>query len=442
LIYLGGNWINQSEKGFSESTSTVIFEGSTSQLISNRSGEIFYNVSLRNPTGINILGDLQVRNQLEMEQGNLQAANLLVTLGESVSSTGNLQYQNGRIIGKMRRWFGPTPNSGPESGLFPIGNSIDDQFVTVEYVNAPASGGTLTAGFVPENMAQFGVPANPFAIATAGSCPEFLVTNLSEQGYWEMVDENGLNGGSYDITFEADGFSIVTDPCLLTALKRVGSGPWEESGNHTASLGMASRPIVKREGATGWSNWGFGAGGLNPLPIELIDFTVEQKATSVELKWRTASELNNAQFVIERSSNAVNFDALLSVPGAGNSNVVLEYMELDPNPLAGISYYRLKQIDFNGDFTYSPIKPVNFSASNGLLLNSWNLSEGTLNLDISTTEKVVTIVVYDVSGRTIKKSDFNGSDNSFQIGLPYLSHGIYMVSISDGKDYLNFKIFR
>ena len=442
LIYLGGNWINQSEKGFSESTSTVIFEGSASQLISNRSGEIFYNVSLRNPTAINILGDLQVRNQLEMEQGNLQAANLLVTLGESVSSTGNLQYQNGRIIGKMRRWFGPTSNSGPESGLFPIGNSIDDQFVTVEYVNAPASGGTLTAGFVPENMAQFGVPANPFAIATAGSCPEFLVTNLSEQGYWEMVDANGLNGGSYDITFEADGFSIVTDPCLLTALKRVGSGPWEESGNHTASLGMASRPIVKREGATGWSNWGFGAGGLNPLPIELIDFTVEQKAASVELKWRTASELNNAQFVIERSSDAVNFDALLSVPGAGNSNVVLEYMELDQNPLAGISYYRLKQIDFNGDFTYSPIKPVNFSASNGLLLNSWNLSEGTLNLDISTTEKIVTIVVYDVSGRTIKKSDFNGSDNSFQIGLPYLSPGIYMVSISDGKDYLNFKIFR
>jgi hypothetical protein len=442
LIYLGGNWINQSEKSFSEATSTVIFEGSSSQMISNRGGEVFYNISLQNPAAINSLGDLQVRNQLEMVQGNLQAENLLLTLGESVSNTGNLQYQNGRIIGKMRRWFGSASNSGSESGLFPIGNSLHDQFVTVEYMSAPSSGGTLTAGFVPENMAQFGVPTNPFLIAASGSCPEFLATNLSEQGYWEMVDASGLSGGTYDITFEADGFSIVTDPCLLTALKRVGSGSWEESGSHTASLGIANRPVVKREGASGWSNWGFGAGGLNPLPIELIDFTVEQKATSVELKWRTASELNNAQFVIERSSNAVNFDALLSVPGAGNSNVVLEYMELDQNPLAGISYYRLKQIDFNGDFTYSPIKPVNFSASNRLLLNSWSLSEGTLNLDISTTEKAVTVVVYDISGRTIKKSDFNGSDNSLQIGLPYLSHGIYMVSISDGKDYLNFKVFR
>ncbi|MFY7943798.1 MAG: hypothetical protein ACOVNZ_04415, partial [Crocinitomicaceae bacterium] len=169
LIYLGGNWNNYGEKGFEEGNSTVILNGSNTQEISNSIGEKFYKLILQN--SVNTFFDVQIRQQFDMLNGNLNANGRTVTLGESAVNTGILNYQNGRIIGKMKRWFAPSINSEAASGLFPIGNSQYDQFVTVEFTTPPSLGGSLTTEFVPENMALFGVPANPYTIQSTGSCP-------------------------------------------------------------------------------------------------------------------------------------------------------------------------------------------------------------------------------------------------------------------------------
>jgi len=90
------------------------------------------------------------------------------------------------------------------------------------------------------------------------------------------------------------------------------------------------------------------------LPIELLEFTaVPIDNIQVKLDWQTASELNNDYFTIERSRDGINWGIVGKVQGAGNSSTMLNYDLFDQNPYLGISYYRLKQTDFDGQFDYS-----------------------------------------------------------------------------------------
>lgn len=96
----------------------------------------------------------------------------------------------------------------------------------------------------------------------------------------------------------------------------------------------------------------------NPLPVELVDFTAEEIDENVMLKWNTASETNNSHFQIQRSIDGNRFDYLDIVEGAGTTNNTTYYSFEDKSPLNGRSYYRLKQIDLDGSFEYSPIRQV------------------------------------------------------------------------------------
>jgi hypothetical protein len=90
------------------------------------------------------------------------------------------------------------------------------------------------------------------------------------------------------------------------------------------------------------------------LPIELTKFeAIKQSESSNILKWTTATETNNDYFLVERSLDAINFVEVEKVKGAGNSMETLNYKLVDKKPYNGINYYRLKQVDFNGQFKYS-----------------------------------------------------------------------------------------
>ncbi|WP_107039532.1 T9SS type A sorting domain-containing protein [Brumimicrobium mesophilum] len=88
--------------------------------------------------------------------------------------------------------------------------------------------------------------------------------------------------------------------------------------------------------------------GTSPLPIELINFDAYKKDRQVELSWKTASELNNDYFTIEKSVEGKSWEFLKTLNGAGNSSQISEYTVTDDSPYAGVSYYRLKQTDYDG----------------------------------------------------------------------------------------------
>ncbi len=96
------------------------------------------------------------------------------------------------------------------------------------------------------------------------------------------------------------------------------------------------------------------------LPIELMYFEADPVPQGVALKWSTASETNNDRFEVERSLDGENFDPIGTVPGAGNSITAQQYQFLDENPIMGINYYRLQQVDDDGHTEYSPVRAVHF----------------------------------------------------------------------------------
>jgi hypothetical protein len=103
---------------------------------------------------------------------------------------------------------------------------------------------------------------------------------------------------------------------------------------------------------------------ISVLPVELVLFTaVPDKNQGVVLRWATASEKNNEGFTVERSADGRNFRALATLPGGGSVQRYSEYRYIDEQPLPGVSYYRLRQRDFDGTTSYSPVQSVKLNSA-------------------------------------------------------------------------------
>jgi len=100
---------------------------------------------------------------------------------------------------------------------------------------------------------------------------------------------------------------------------------------------------------------------ITPLPIELLNFEAAYMEESgfVELKWSTATEIDNDFFTVESSQDGSNWTEILRKEGAGTTNQLMNYKDFDKHPYNGINYYRLKQTDYDGDYSYSKILAVN-----------------------------------------------------------------------------------
>ncbi len=99
--------------------------------------------------------------------------------------------------------------------------------------------------------------------------------------------------------------------------------------------------------------------GDGTLPVELITFKAKCDNNCIQLYWETASEINNDAFIIEKSMDAKEYKPIGKVEGSGNSNQLKEYTYMDDNTSTSTSYYRLKQIDFNGEYSYSEVISAN-----------------------------------------------------------------------------------
>jgi hypothetical protein len=102
--------------------------------------------------------------------------------------------------------------------------------------------------------------------------------------------------------------------------------------------------------------------GIVALPTELLSFELfNENDNAVNLSWQTATESSSDYFAIQRSQNGVDWETIANADGAGFSNELLSYEYDDRSPLPGVNYYRLKQVDFDGEFVYSEERAVNTS---------------------------------------------------------------------------------
>lgn len=167
-----------------------------------------------------------------------------------------------------------------------------------------------------------------------------------------------------------------------------------------------------------------------PLPVELIDFKASLfKDDKARLEWSTASETNNDYFEIERSSNGIDFRSLGKVSGNGTTTLASNYEYLDQSPPAGTQYYRLKQVDFDGQFSYSDIKSVNLS----LLNNQISLfpNPGNEYVFIQSKSNIKMIRVYNTLGVdcTPETTIHFSTSNSLQLDITELESGLFFIEI-------------
>ncbi len=170
------------------------------------------------------------------------------------------------------------------------------------------------------------------------------------------------------------------------------------------------------------------------LPIELIDFQAvpDQDKRLVRLRWATATETNNEVFTIEKSVDSQDWEEALSVPGAGNSTQRIDYQAIDEKPYPGLSYYRLKQTDFDGEHTYSnPLHVALGDFSDGLILYP-NPAETTLVITGDPQELLQVRIINSLGQEVSNKVRIVERQNDrLMLDISLLPPGIFIVKSAD-----------
>lgn len=178
----------------------------------------------------------------------------------------------------------------------------------------------------------------------------------------QIFCNGGQNNGYYTINIAAptvgSGSSSITHNGTLTT-----------TTNQYANLTDCNTATPSSLGCNTFDIHIFGPGipsqtincNQSVLPIELLSFSASITDNhKVKLNWQTASEINNDYFTIERSTNGFDWEEIKKIDGSGNSSSNLNYSTIDENPYKGLSFYRLKQTDFDGQFDSSIVRSVNF----------------------------------------------------------------------------------
>jgi len=171
---------------------------------------------------------------------------------------------------------------------------------------------------------------------------------------------------------------------------------------------------------------------INPLPVELISFEGTVNNEIVTLKWSTASEINNSHFEIERSFDGVRFDLIDIMEGIGNSNTIQNYSFVDDKTVAGQMYYRLKQVDHDGTYTYSETISVSIESDKLIAATFPNPAKDKVVIRFS--ENIHSnseLEIYTPSSILIQSYLIDGS--SMEIDVSDLNSGVYILRIKDSN---------
>ncbi|MFK7774830.1 MAG: T9SS type A sorting domain-containing protein [Saprospiraceae bacterium] len=183
------------------------------------------------------------------------------------------------------------------------------------------------------------------------------------------------------------------------------------------------------------------------LPVEFTNFTAQATENkTVNLKWLTASELNNSHFEIERSADGLDWKYISEVAGTGTTSVMTTYLFEDRDPLE-INYYRLKQVDFDGAYEYSPIRVVKLSKTEAI--NNFSSisvfptpASDFVNIHVESGPNIKQIELYDISGKQLLLEQFNIGTQFKQLDISNLKNGVYLLSVQSGFNSTLIKIVK
>lgn len=161
------------------------------------------------------------------------------------------------------------------------------------------------------------------------------------------------------------------------------------------------------------------------LPVTLVSFTAQPYQNAVKLDWRTATEENSDRFEVQRSANGSNYQAIATIAAQQNTTVAKNYTLLDPAPLNGTSYYRLRMIDRDDTYSFSPVATVKRAAATGLQLYPNPVSDQlTIHYPHNTVPQTVQLL--HLGGAVLERGTFM---STYTIDMRGYTPGSYIVQI-------------
>lgn len=427
---------------FGSGNGTATFSGSGAQSISVSTtglpAPIFTRMVINNsgagvtPTNTNI----DISNNIVFTAGllNTTSTYMLVMLNGATTAAGSAlstSYVNGPMQYQKSSAAATTLN-------FPIGTATDCRPVALTVAHTNGTLYTYTATLFDASAAAF-----------YWTLP-LTVNDVSHIHYWTInrADGSGTNqptaglSGNQTIQLFFGANDFVTNGATLTVCKNVYTAPttWIDIGgtggpaysggaNLTGSITSTSTPSAFNSFST--FTLGDKLGGGNVLPIGLLNFSATPDNTQVDLQWTTATETNNSYFTVERSADGSTFDSIARVGTEapdGNSDMPLNYSTVDDHPDMGLSYYRLKQTDLNGNSTYSKVVAVNFANKQNLTVYP-NPSKG--NLYITGIDRNATGVMtqwYDMSGKLLAAATVPVQGGVASLSVNF-NNGMYLLKL-------------
>ncbi len=197
---------------------------------------------------------------------------------------------------------------------------------------------------------------------------------------------------------------------------------------------------------SGFSGGGLGGSFQIPLPVELLGFRAITQKESIRLDWETASEDNFKEFVIEKSSDGISFEEIGEVRSSQNMNGSV-YDFLDEKPYNGINYYRLKMLDLDNSFEYSPIVKANFNRAKSLEIISVSPVpfKEILNITMNTEKNTnITYHIYGLDGKLLVQDsrEITEGENLISLNVNALPSGTFILNIISDTDNETIKIVK
>jgi len=376
---------------------------------------------------------------------DVQGSNLYVTDVKVNGSTASFSYPV--LIGTV------AANSWINN--FRVAASADDLMDDITIATNPCISGNVF--YDANGMGDGMVNGNGINTASGSQLYIILVDGGGNVVYSVPVASDGtylitnVYPGSYSVRLSISA-GVIGNPAPAASLPPLWTYTGENIGSGSGSDGTANGVMLSVTPAagtriTGASPVSTASTGVlinfgiqySTLPVTLVSFTAAKQDKIVLLNWVTVTEMDNDHFVIERSRDGINWQTINQVPTKGNGNNLQYYTDKDIAPLPGINFYRLKQVDIDGKFTFSNVVTINMSqheSKTNLVVAPNPVINNTVIIHLLSNEtpRNSKIYLFDTNGKLQKTYSWLLAKGANQItitGISKLASGIYYITVKD-----------
>ena len=374
-------------------------------------------------------GTMTFSNELRMDGGTLN-------MGPHSTTTTNTLYKNSgtmnmndqsvlNIVQNITTWNGTPINlvSGCAAifgSTTPSTTNINSSLLGNSNLNFCGSAPMQAGGTINTitSVANNGSGAYRITMASGPATNGYIqisgITGVSNlNGYWQVIRINAT-------TFDLVGSTFNSGAVIGSSQVQVDQSKLKLGTSTYLGYGGCTNPCI-------------------PLPIKLISFNALKDNGKVFIAWQTSNETNNKSYTVERSSDGIHYQVITVITGNKNSTTVQNYSTYDFTPLEGVSYYRLKQMDYDGSISYSSISVISFETRREWSVYPNPSTDGSITITSDFAEAdILTVTVTDVTGNIDRM--YTSETYKQKLEVNGLSSGLYVISIQSTSEFVSKKL--